>query len=61
MINKNKNFKFAAFEVVVPSLKNFNYGQKFLIMSFVPSFYQNYFPREKKLCNVIGRTLELAG
>lgn len=47
MINKRKNFKFIAFKVVAPSFNGFNYNQKFLVVSFVPSFYQNHFPREK--------------
>ena len=47
MIGKHKNFKFAALQVVAPGLKSFNYSQQFLIVRFVPSLYQDYFPREK--------------
>ena len=47
MICKHKTFEFAALQVVALSLKDFNYGQYFLIMSFVPSLYQNNFPRDK--------------
>ena len=47
IISKYKNFKFAVFQIVALSLKGLNYGQQFLIVSFVPSLYRNDFPRKK--------------
>ena len=46
MIGKYKNFKFTAFQIVAPSLKDFNYGQQFMIVSFVPCLYQNHFTQK---------------
>ena len=47
IINKHKNFKFAALQVVAPNLKGFNDSQQFLIMSFVSYLCRNYFSGEK--------------
>ena len=47
MIGKHKKFEFAALQVVASGLKNFNYGQQFLIVGFVPSLYWDHFLREK--------------
>lgn len=47
MLDKDEKFKFSTFQVVMPSLKGFNNNQKFLVVSFVPSLYQNNFSREK--------------
>lgn len=38
IINKNKNPKFSAFQLVAPSLESLNYSQEFLIMNFVLGF-----------------------
>ncbi len=47
MVNKDKNLVFAAFQVVVPSLKRFNDSQELLIMGFVSSHSEDHVSREK--------------
>ena len=42
MVNKDKDLVFAAFQVVVPSLKSFNNSQEFLIVSLVSSLSENH-------------------
>lgn len=46
-VSENKNFKFAAVFVVMPSLEVLNYAQEFLVVSFVLSFYRNHFPKKQ--------------
>lgn len=55
MIGKYKNFKFAVFQIVVPSVKDFNYSQKFLVLSFVSNLCQNHFPRKKSYGVLLAR------
>lgn len=43
IVSKDKNYIFAAFQIVVPSLKSFNNSQKLLLVDFVPYLYQNHF------------------
>ncbi len=47
MVSKDKDFIFAAFQVVAPSLKGFNNSQKLLIVSLVPSLSRDHLSREK--------------
>lgn len=47
MVNKDKNFVFAAFKVMTPSLKDFNNNQKLLILSLIPSLYKDHLLRKK--------------
>lgn len=46
MIDEDKNFMFAAFQIVPPSFKNFNNSQKFIAVSFVSSLYKNHFSKK---------------
>lgn len=48
VIIKDKIFKFATFQILVPSFKNLNYGHRLLVVCFVPSLCQNYFSEKKK-------------
>lgn len=43
VIYKKSNFVFTALQIVAPSFEKLNYGQKLLIISFVCSFYKNFF------------------
>ncbi len=43
MVNKDKNLVFAAFQVIVLSLKGFNNSKKLLVISFIASFGKNLF------------------
>ena len=43
VIGKHKNLTSAAFQVVAPNLKDFNYGQQSLIVRFIPSVRQKNF------------------
>ncbi len=47
MVSDNKDFVFATFEVMAPSLKSFNNSQGFLIVGFVPSLNGDHLSREK--------------
>lgn len=47
MVDKNEDLKFATFQILIPSLKNFNNGKDFLTKSFIPSFYREHFFTEK--------------
>lgn len=47
IVRENEDFLFVIFKIIVPGLKSFNNCQKFPIISFISSFYQNYFPRKK--------------
>ncbi len=42
IVSKDKNLVFAAFQVVVPSLKGFNNSQELLIVSLVSSFSEDH-------------------
>ena len=47
MVSKDGDLVFLAFQVVAPSLKNFNNSQKLLVVSFILSLSKNNFLREK--------------
>ncbi len=47
IVCKDKEFVFAAFQVVVLSLKCLNNGQELLIVSLVQSFCKNHFSKKK--------------
>lgn len=47
MVNKDENFVFTAFQIVVLSFKDFNDGQELLIMDFISSFCKNYLFKKK--------------
>ncbi len=47
MVSKDKDFVFAAFQVVVPSLKGFSDSQELLVVGFVSSLSGDHFLREK--------------
>ncbi len=47
MVSKDENLVFAAFQVVVPSLKGFNNSQELLIVGFVPSLNGDHLSRKK--------------
>lgn len=42
IFSKDKDLVFAALQVVISSLKNFNNSQELLIIGFVPSFYRDH-------------------
>ena len=43
MVYKDKNLIFATFQVVTPSLKNLNNGQKLLIIGLIADLNKDYF------------------
>ena len=43
IVSKDKNFVFAAFQVVAPSFKGLNNGQELLILSFIPNLSGDLF------------------
>lgn len=43
MANKEKNFIFTIFKVLLLSLKTLNNSQKFIIVNFILNFYKNCF------------------
>lgn len=47
IVNEDKDLKFIAFQVVTLSLKGFNNGQEFIVVSFVLSLYRDYLPKQK--------------
>lgn len=47
IMNKNKDFKFAVFDIITLYFEVFNYSQEFLIVSFILNLYQNYLFKEK--------------
>ena len=47
MIYNHKNFMFAAFYIMLLYLKKLNNSQKLIIMSFIPSFSQNYLSKKQ--------------
>lgn len=47
IVSEDKDLKFAAFQVVGPTLKSFNNDQEFLVMNFIPSLCCNYLSGEK--------------
>lgn len=47
IINKNAKLKFGAFQMIAPSVKNFNDNQELLIALFAPRLCKNYFLRKK--------------
>lgn len=47
MVNKDENFIFTAFQIVVLSFKDFNDGQELLIMDFISSFCKNHLFKKK--------------
>lgn len=47
VVSEDEDLIFAAFQVVAPSLKEFNDSQKLLIVSLVSSFCRNHLFREK--------------
>ncbi len=47
MVSKDKDLVFAAFQVVVPTLKDFNNSRELLIIGFIPSPSGDYLSREK--------------
>ena len=47
LVRKDEDLIFGAFQIVAPSLEDFNNSQKFLIVSFVISFYYNHLPRKE--------------
>lgn len=47
VISEDEDLVFTAFQVVAPSLKDFNNSQKLLIVDLLPSFDRDYFLREK--------------
>lgn len=55
MIDNYKNFKFVVFQIVILNIKNFNNGQKFLVLSIVLIF------QKKNLQSAIERILGLVG
>lgn len=49
MICENKNFVFATFQIMLPCLESFDNSKKLAIMSFMLSFYENYFSKKKTI------------
>lgn len=47
MIYKNKNIMLTTFQIMASGLESFNNSQKFVIISFILSFYLNYISREE--------------
>lgn len=47
VVGKNKNLIFITFQVVVPSLKDFNDGQKYLIIDLIMTLSKNHLLWEK--------------
>ena len=47
MVNKNKDLVFANFQIMAPSLKDFNNSQEFLIVSLISSLSKDYLLRKK--------------
>ncbi len=47
IVNTDEDLVFAVFQVVAPSLKDFNDSQELLIMGFVPSLSGDHLLREK--------------
>ncbi len=47
MVSKDENLIFAAFQVVAPSLKDFNNSQEFSIVGFISNLGRYYFLRKK--------------
>lgn len=43
LISEDKNFVFAAFQIIAPSFKDFNNNWEFLVVSFVASLDGNHF------------------
>lgn len=42
IVDKDKNFMFATFQIVAPDFNSFDNGLKLIIIGFIPCFSQNY-------------------
>ncbi len=47
IVSKDENLVFAAFYIVALSVEGFNYGQRLLIVDFVPNLNRDHLSRKK--------------
>lgn len=48
VVGKDKNLKFAALQVVMPSFKSLKYGQELFVVNFLPSLRRDHLSKKKE-------------
>ena len=47
VVPKDENLMLATFQIVTPRLESLNNSQKLTVVSFIPSFCRNHFPKKE--------------